>query len=85
MRLKTKWRIKLKGADHCTAAGRMTSILRHVAEAFSLARQGTILNTTESSAVLTKKLRLSDLPNDDSRGRTAGCSLTLGDQILNNL
>jgi len=30
--------------SHCTSAKRMTSILRHVAEAFSPARQGTILN-----------------------------------------
>jgi len=35
---------KLKGAGHCTSAKRMTSILRHVAEAFPPARQGTILN-----------------------------------------
>jgi len=34
----------LKGAGHFTAAKRMTSILRHVAEAFHPARQGTILN-----------------------------------------
>jgi len=31
-----KCRSKLKGADHCTSAKRMTSILRHVAEAFLL-------------------------------------------------
>jgi len=35
---------KLKGAGYCTLAKRMTSILRHVAEAFTPARQGTILN-----------------------------------------
>jgi len=35
---------KLKGAGHCTSAKHMTSILRHVAEAFPPARQGTILN-----------------------------------------
>jgi len=36
---------KLKGAGHYyTSAKRMTSILRHVAEAFPPARQGTILN-----------------------------------------
>jgi len=35
---------KLKGAGHCTSANHMTSILRHVAEAFPRARQGTILN-----------------------------------------
>jgi len=31
--------------SHCTLAKRMTSILRHVAEAFPPARQGTILNS----------------------------------------
>jgi len=36
---------KLKGAGHCTPAKRMTSILRHFAEAFPHARQGTILNS----------------------------------------
>jgi len=35
---------KLKGAGHCKSAKRMTSILRHVAEALPPARQGTILN-----------------------------------------
>jgi len=34
---------KIKGAGHCTSAKRMTSIWRHVAEAFPPARQGTIL------------------------------------------
>jgi len=32
--------------SHCTMAKRMTSILRHVAEAFPPARQGTILNSS---------------------------------------
>jgi len=36
---------QLKGAGRCTLAKRMTSILRHVAEAFPPARQGTILNS----------------------------------------
>jgi len=36
---------KLKGAGHCTSAKLMTSIFRHVAEAFPTARQGTILNS----------------------------------------
>jgi len=36
---------KLKGAGHCTSAKCMTRILRHVAEAFLPARQGTILNS----------------------------------------
>jgi len=31
--------------SHCTSAKRMTSILRHIAEAFPAARQGTILNS----------------------------------------
>jgi len=35
---------KLGGAGYCTSAKRMTSILRHVAEVFPPARQGTILN-----------------------------------------
>jgi len=39
-----KCRSKLRGADHCRSAKRMTSILRHVAEAFPPGRQGTILN-----------------------------------------
>jgi len=36
---------KFKGAGHCTSAKRMTSFLRHVAEAFPSATQGTILNS----------------------------------------
>jgi len=36
---------KLKGAGHSTSAKRMTSILRHVAEAFPPARQAAILNS----------------------------------------
>jgi len=35
---------KLKGEGHCKSAKCMTSILRHVAEAFPSGRQGTILN-----------------------------------------
>jgi len=35
---------KFKGAGHCTSAKGMTRILRHVAEAFPPARQGTILS-----------------------------------------
>jgi len=67
----------------------MTSILRHVAEAeaFPPARQGTILNSHRVIGKYIKalppigylngaKLGLSDLHNDDSRFRTAGCSLT---------
>jgi len=43
---------KLKCAGHCTSPKRMTSILRHVAEAYPPARQGTILTPIESSALL---------------------------------
>ena len=35
---------KLQSTSHCTSAGRMTSVLWHIAEAFPPARQGTILN-----------------------------------------
>jgi len=59
----------------------MTSILRHVAEAFPPAMQETILNShrvigiaTNTSMVLNCAL-YSDLHDDDSRYRTAGCSL----------
>ena len=40
----SKRRSKLRGAGHCISAGRMTSIWRHVADAFPPARQETILN-----------------------------------------
>jgi len=40
-----KMKNKLRGTGHCTLAKRMTSILRHVAEIFPPARQGTILNS----------------------------------------
>jgi len=39
--------------SHCTSAKRMTSILRHVAEAFPPARQGTILNSHRVIGVAT--------------------------------
>jgi len=39
-----KCRSKLRDAGLCTSAKRMTSILRHVAEAFPPAKQRTILN-----------------------------------------
>jgi len=59
----------------------MTSILRHVAEAFPSARQGTILNSHRAIGISTNILMVlnwafSDLHNDDSRCRSAGCSLT---------
>jgi len=44
---------KLKGAGHCTSAKRMTSILRHVAEEFPPARQGTILNSRRVIGIAT--------------------------------
>ena len=76
-----KCRSKLRGADHCTLAERMTSILRHVAEAFPPVRQGTILNNRRiignvinTSMVL--NCALVTYANDDCRGMTAGCSLT---------
>jgi len=43
------WRIK----SHCTSAKRMTSILRHVAEAFPPVRQGTILNSHQVISIAT--------------------------------
>ena len=71
---------KLRDAGHCTLTGRMTSILWHIAEAFPLAMQGD--NPKQPSShrhcyqyLNGAKLRLSDPPNDDSRGRAAGCSL----------
>jgi len=61
--LRLKHAMQSQGAGHCTSAKRMTSILRHVAEAFPPARQGTILNThrvigiaTNTSMVLNKAL-----------------------------
>ena len=37
--LSLKMQSKLRGAGHCTSAGRMTSVLWHIAEAFPPARQ----------------------------------------------
>jgi len=61
----------------------MNSILRHVAEAFPPARQGTILNShrvigiaTNTSMVLNFALVTDIGPNNDSRCWTAECSLT---------
>jgi len=36
---------RLKGTGHCTSAKRMTSMLKHAAEAFPPAMQGIILNS----------------------------------------
>jgi len=40
-----KHAMQTQGAGHCTSAKRMTSILKHVAEALAPAWQGTILNS----------------------------------------
>jgi len=45
--------MQLKGAGHCTSAKRITSILRHVAEAFPPAMQGTILNFHRVTGIAT--------------------------------
>ena len=69
----SKCRSIFRGADHCTSAGRITSILRHIAEAFPPARQGTILNNHRVISIANNistfgaKLHLSDLFNDDSK------------------
>ena len=42
--MRLKLQCKLRGAGHCTSAGRMTSVLWYIAEAFPPARQGTILH-----------------------------------------
>jgi len=51
--LRRKGRSKLKGVGHRPSAKRMTSILRHVAEAYPTARQGTILNSHRVIGVAT--------------------------------
>jgi len=43
--MRLKHAMKNKGAGQCTSSKGMTSILRHVAEAFPPARQGTIPNS----------------------------------------
>jgi len=49
-----KFRNKLRGVGaQCTSAKRMTCILRHVAEAFRLARQGTILHSLRVIGIAT--------------------------------
>jgi len=53
MQCKLNMQCKLKGAGHCTSAKRMTSILRHVAEAFPPARQGTILKSHQVIGIAT--------------------------------
>jgi len=61
--------------------GSKIMVAEEESEEFPPARQGTILNSYQVIGIATKylngaKLRLSDLHNDDSRCRTAGCSLT---------
>jgi len=75
----THWRIR----SHCTSAKRMTSILRHVAEAFRPpASQGPILNyhrvigiAANISMVLNCAL-VTYIMMTACRCKTAGCSLT---------
>jgi len=79
---------KLKCAGHCTSAKRMTSILRHVAEAFppAIGRRVRLYILDNPKLPSSNrncyqyfngaKLCLSDLHNDDSRCRTARYNLT---------
>ena len=41
------------GVDHCTSTRRMTSIVKHVAEAFPTERQGIILNNHRVTGIAT--------------------------------
>jgi len=61
---------KLRGASHCTSAKRMTSILRHVADAFPPARQGTILNSHRVIGIATNTSMMLNC------ALVTGCSLT---------
>ena len=72
----SKCRSKLRSAGHCNSAGRMTKIMRHVAEArclkISPARQGTILNNHRVICIATNKSMVLNgalVTNDNSRGR----------------
>jgi len=56
--------------SHCTSAKRMTSILRHVAEAFHPARQGTILNSHRVIGIATNTSMVLNC------ALVTGCSLT---------
>jgi len=51
--------------SHCTSAKRMTSILRHVAEAFPPARQGTILNSHRVISIATNTSMVAMLMTTD--------------------
>ena len=44
---------KLRRAEHCISAGRMTSILRYVAQAFPPAKHKTILNNHQVIGIAT--------------------------------
>jgi len=56
--------------SHCTSSKRVTSILRHVAEAFPPARQGTILNSHRVIGIATNTLMGLNC------ALVTGCSLT---------
>jgi len=56
--------------SHCTSAKRMTSILRHVAEAFPPARQGTTLNSHRVIGIATNTSMALNC------ALVTGCSLT---------
>jgi len=70
--LRHKMQNKLRGAVHCTSAKHMTSILKHVAEAFPPARQGTILNSHRVIGIATNRPTSMVLNCD----LVTGCSLT---------
>ena len=54
--MRLKLQSKFRGAGHCTLAGRVTSVLWHIAEAFSPARQGTILKNHRVISIATNTL-----------------------------
>jgi len=56
--------------SHCTSAKRITSILRHFAEAFLPARQGTILNSHRVIGIATNTSMVLNC------ALVTGCSLT---------
>jgi len=60
--LRIKNASKLRGAGHCTSARCMSSILRHVAEAFPLAKLGQFLNNHRVVATNTSMVLNSALP-----------------------
>jgi len=70
-------RSKLKGAGHYTSAKRMTSILRHIAAAFSPARQGTILNSYWVIGIATNTVNTS-ATNAVNTSMVLNCALVTG-------